>query len=153
MNSSTSLALVAEELGHGHARQADALAHARRLVHLAEDQRHLVEHARLVHLVVQVVALAGALAHAGEDGVAAVLVGDVADQLLDDDRLAHAGAAEDADLAALAERGDQVDDLDAGLERARLDRLVDQRRRRAVDRVVDVVHDRAACRRSARRAR
>ena len=34
---------------------------------------------------------------------AGVLLGDVADQLLDDDRLADAGAAEDADLAALAE--------------------------------------------------
>ena len=52
----------------------------------------------------QVVALAGALADAGEDRVAAVLRGDVADQLLDDDRLAHAGAAEDARLAALGER-------------------------------------------------
>ena len=50
----------------------------------------------------QVVALAAALAHAGEDRVARVLLGDVPDQLLDDDRLADAGPAEDADLAALA---------------------------------------------------
>ena len=53
-----------------------------------------------LHLLVEVVAFAGALAHAGEDREAAVLVGDVADQLHDQDRLAHAGAAEEADLAA-----------------------------------------------------
>ncbi len=64
----------------------------------------------------EVVALAGALADAGEHGVTAVLLGHVADELLDDDRLADAGAAEDADLAALGERGDQVDDLHARLE-------------------------------------
>jgi hypothetical protein len=42
------------------------------------------------------------------------------DQLLDDDRLAHARAAEEADLAALHVRGEQVDDLDAGLQDLRL---------------------------------
>ena len=64
----------------------------------------------------EVVALARALADAAEHRQAAVLRGDVVDQLLDDDGLAHAGAAEQADLAALDVRGEQVDDLDAGLE-------------------------------------
>ena len=41
---------------------------------------------------------------------------DVVDELHDDDGLAHARAAEQADLAALQERLDQVDDLHAGLE-------------------------------------
>ena len=41
-------------------------------------------------------------------------LGDVVDQFHDDDRLAHAGAAERADLAAFQEGTDQVDDLDAG---------------------------------------
>ena len=94
----------------------DAQARAGRLVHLAEGHDRLGDDARLGHLVQEVVALAGTLADAGEDGVAAVLLGDVADQLLDDDRLADAGAAEDADLAALGERRDQVDDLEARLE-------------------------------------
>ena len=66
------------------------------------------------HLVVEVVALARALADAGEHRHAAVELGDVVDQLHDDDRLADAGAAERADLAALQERADQIDDLDAG---------------------------------------
>jgi hypothetical protein len=42
--------------------------------------------------------------------------GDVANQLLDDDRLAHAGAPEHAGLATFGEGGDQVDDFDAGFE-------------------------------------
>jgi hypothetical protein len=45
-----------------------------------------------------------------------VLGGDVADQLLNQHGLAHAGAAEEADLAALLVGGEQVDDLDAGDE-------------------------------------
>ena len=59
---------------------------------------------------------------------------DVVDQLLDDDRLADAGAAEQADLAALQVRLEQVDDLDAGLEHLQLGRLLLERRRGAVDR-------------------
>jgi hypothetical protein len=66
--------------------------------------------------VVEVVALAGALADAGEHREAGVLDGDVADQLHQRDGLADTGAAEQADLAALGDGHDQVDDLDAGLE-------------------------------------
>src|SRR5262249_24056128 len=128
--------LVAEELRQGHARQPDALSNARWLVHLAEDQRHLVDDARLLHLAVEVIALARALAHTGEDRVPTVLLGDVADQLLDDDGLADTRAAEDSNLAAFTERGDQVDHLDASFELLGLHGLVDQRRRRAMDRVL-----------------
>ena len=59
---------------------------------------------------------------------------DVADQLLNDDRLTHAGAAVGADLAAAGEWADQVDDLDAGLEDRRLTALLVVTGRRAVDR-------------------
>ena len=66
--------------------------------------------------MVEIVALAGTLADAGEDGVAAVRLGNVVDELEDDDRLAHARTAEGAGLAALDEGADEIDDLDAGLE-------------------------------------
>jgi hypothetical protein len=66
--------------------------------------------------VPEVVALAGALADAGEHRETAVLLGDVVDELHDEHGLADAGAAEQADLAAAGVRGEQVDDLDAGLE-------------------------------------
>ena len=66
------------------------------------------------HLVIEVVALAGALADAGEHRHAAMRLGDVVDQLHDDHGLADAGAAEQADLAALGVGRQQVDDLDAG---------------------------------------
>ena len=58
------------------------------------------------------ITLARALADAGEHGVAAVLLRDVVDELHQGDRLADAGAAEQADLAALGDRHDQVDNLD-----------------------------------------
>ena len=96
------------------------------------------------HLVVQVVALARALADAGKHRHAAVQLGDVVDQLHDHDGLAHAGTAERADLAALQERADQVDHLDAGREHLGRRRLIDERGRRAVNRVALLRHDGSA---------
>src|SRR5207247_108047 len=86
-------------------------------------------------LVIEVVALARALAHPREARNAAVLLGDVVDQLLDEHRLADAGAAEQARLAALRVRLEQVDDLDARLEHLDLRRLLVERRRRPVARI------------------
>ena len=62
-----------------------------------------------------------------------MLVGDVADQLLDDDGLAHAGASEEAHLPALGVRLEQVHDLDAGLQHLGLGLLLMQSRRRAMN--------------------
>ena len=92
-----------------------------------------VDDARLLELEPEVVAFAGALAHAREHGDAAVLLGEVVDELLDDDGLAHAGAAEEADLAAAQVGLDEVDDLDAGLEHLELGRLLVEGGRGAVD--------------------
>ena len=107
---------VPEVLGHGQGGQGDPQADARGLVHLAVDERGLVDDAGLLHLEPHVGALTGALADAGEHRHATVLLGDAVDHLLDDDGLAHAGAAEEADLAALHVGLEQVDHLDAGLE-------------------------------------
>ena len=87
----------------------------------------------LDHLVIEVVALARALADAGEHRVAAVRLGDVVDELHDQHGLADAGAAEQADLAALGVGSEQVDDLDAGDEDLRFRRLVGEGRGRLVD--------------------
>ncbi len=127
------LPLVAEVLRHREAGETDAEARPGRLVHLAVDERDLAEDARLLHLEHQIVALARALADTGEDRHARVLLGDVVDQLLDQHRLAHAGAAEEADLAALDVRRDQVDHLDPGLEDLHRRRELAERRRVAVD--------------------
>ena len=92
---------IAEILRHGQAGQCHAHTGSRGFVHLAIDQRSLVDNAALGHFAVQVVALTGALANTGEHRVAVVLGGDVIDQLLDQDRLADACTAEQTDLAAL----------------------------------------------------
>ena len=84
--------------------------------------------------MVEVVALAGALADAGEDREAAVVHGDVVDELLDHDGLADARAAEEAGLAALRVGLEQVDDLDARLEHLDRGRLLVVGGRLAVDR-------------------
>src|SRR5205085_10288472 len=72
---------VAEILGESQAGQADAGPRAGRLVHLAVDERRLralaiqVDDPGLHHLVIKVVALAGALADTGEHRVAAMRLG------------------------------------------------------------------------------
>ena len=94
----------------------------------------VVDDARLDHLAQQVVALAGALADAGEHREAAALDRDVVDQLLDQHGLADAGAAEEAGLAAAGVGLEQVDHLDPGLEHLGRGRLILERRRLAVNR-------------------
>ncbi|MNS96349.1 hypothetical protein D3C72_1306450 [compost metagenome] len=83
--------------------------------------------------MVEVVALTGTLTHAGEHGQTAVRLGDVVDQFHHVDGLADAGAAEQADLAALGERAHQVDDLDAGFQQLGGRGLVFVRRSSTVD--------------------
>ena len=61
-------------------------------------------------------AFAGALAHAGEDGDALVFLDHGMDQLHHQHGLADAGAAEHGGFAALGERREKIDHLDAGLE-------------------------------------
>ena len=62
-----------------------------------------------------------------------MLAGNIVDELLDENRLAQTGAAVETDLAALDEGGDQVDDLEAGLEDLDCWREVAKGRRVAVD--------------------
>ena len=139
------LALVAEMFGDGEAGEADAGARARGLVHLAEHQRAFRFDARIGivrvgvdlgfdELVIEVVAFAGTLADAGEHRITTVRLGDVVDQLLNQHGLADAGAAEQADLAALGVRRQQVNDLDAGDENFSLGGLVGIGRRFLMDR-------------------
>jgi len=58
----------------------------------------------------------GALAHAREHGHAAVLHGNVVNELHDENGLTYARAAEKSDLAALEIRLDEVHDFNSGLE-------------------------------------
>uniref|UniRef100_A0A182XR80 Prokaryotic-type class I peptide chain release factors domain-containing protein n=1 Tax=Anopheles quadriannulatus TaxID=34691 RepID=A0A182XR80_ANOQN len=142
--------LVAEVLGHGQAGQRDTGTGARRLVHLAVHQRDLGrlvlqrDDTTLNHLVVQIVTLAGALADAGKHGVATVRLGDVVNQLHDEYGLADAGTTEQADLAALRVRGQQVHHLDARHQDLLLDAHLDELGRLGVDRRRQVRVDRAA---------
>src|SRR5208337_5614844 len=113
---------------------------SRRLSHLAIDQRGLgflglldVDHARLLHFEPEIVALTGALTYAGEHREAAVLQGHVVDEFHDDDGFADAGAAEQADLAALQERLDEVNDLHTGLEHFHGGGLLIESRRQTMD--------------------
>ncbi len=73
-----------------------------------------------------------------------MVFGDVVNQFENDDRLADACAAEGADFAALGERTDQIDDLDARLENRRLHVLLGELRRLAMNRVALGKRDRTA---------
>ena len=79
-------------------------------------------------------ALAAALADPGKDRDTLVALGHRMDQLHDEHGLADAGAAEHRRLAALGDRGQQIDDLDAGRKQLGGAAQLLQRRRTAVDR-------------------
>ena len=137
MNSSTSWFFSSRKYSvTASADKRHAQTGAGRFVHLAVDQRDLwslledlslVDDARLGHFVVEIVAFTGAFTDAGEHRDTAVQLGDVVDQFHDDDGLADAGATERADLAALQERADQIDDLDAGGKHLRRSGLIHKR--------------------------
>src|SRR6185436_7826276 len=114
---------VPERLCHREAGETDAQTVARRFVHLAKYHRDLgfreiieLDDLRLDHFVIKVVALARPFAHACENGLAAVLGGDIIDQLEHGNGLAHTGTTEETDLASLRERADEVDYFDARFE-------------------------------------
>ena len=116
-------AFVAEGLGDGQTGQRHAQTVAGRLVHLAVHHGHFgfaqvlqVHHAGVGHLVIEVIAFTGTLAHTSEHGQAAVRFGDVVDQLHHVHGLAHAGATEQTHLAAFGEWTHQVDHLDTGFQ-------------------------------------
>ena len=143
--------LVAKVLGDGQPGKGHAEARAGRLVHLAIDEGDfglaqvlLIDDAGLGHFMVEIVAFAGALAHAGKNGIAAVELGDVVDEFHDDDGLADARAAEGADFAALEKGADQVNDFDAGGQDLGRGGLVHQGRSGAVDGIAFLGDDRAA---------
>jgi hypothetical protein len=76
----------------------------------------MIHDAGFLHLEPQIVSFAGPLAHARKHGNAAMFHGNVVDQLLNDDGLADAGAAEQSDFSAAQVRLDQVDYLDSRLK-------------------------------------
>ena len=111
--------LIAEIFGDGQGGERHAPAGARRLVHLAVDEHRMGEHARSLHVGQQFVAFARALADAGEYGNALIFLDHGMDELHHQHGLADARAAEHRRLAALRERRQQIDHLDAGLEHHR----------------------------------
>ena len=104
------------------------------LVHALAEGVAVADHTRGDHLAQQVVALARTFTDTGKDREAVVFLGDVVDQLHDEHRLAHAGAAEQTDLAALDVGFQQVDHLDARREHLLRGGQFVELRRLAVDR-------------------
>jgi len=103
------------------------------LVHLPEYQRRVLDDSRLLHLLDQSGPFASALPYPGEHRYTAMLAGDGADELHDQNGLPDAGTTKQAHLAAPCVGLDQVDDLDASLEQLGGGPLVGEGRGRAMD--------------------
>ena len=86
-------------------------------------------HTRFDHVVIEIIALASALSHTGKHRIAAMRLGNIVDQLHENDGLADAGAAEQADLAAPGVGSEQIDDFHPGNENLGFCRLFDIGRR------------------------
>jgi hypothetical protein len=110
-----------------------------RLVHLTEDQGDLglaikLNDGGLLHFVVQIVTLTGTLADTSEDGVTTVGLGDVVDELLNEDSLADTGTTEETNLSTTSVGGEQIDDLDTSDENLGSGRLLSELGGLGVDR-------------------
>ena len=106
---------------------------AGRLVHLTVDQRGLIDDAGFAHLQVQVIAFAGALSDAGKNRIAAVMRGDIVNELLDDHGLSDAGASEESDLPTLGIWFQEVDHFDPCFQNFGLGLLLGKRGGRSMD--------------------
>jgi hypothetical protein len=77
------------------------------------------------HFMIEIISFTGTLTNTGEEGKTTMPLGDVVDQFHDDNCLADAGTTECADLTALGEGTDQINDLDAGFKNLGLGVLID----------------------------
>src|SRR5271170_3050451 len=137
--------VVPEILGHRHRRMPYPEPTAGWLVHLAEDHHHLREHAGCLHVAVELLAFATALADSTEDADALVVPDHVVDHFGKEHRLADSRAAEEPGLATSFERYEHVDDLDPRFEDLRLGRASRQRWRSTMHRTpLDVGQRRSA---------
>jgi hypothetical protein len=71
---------------------------------------------RSLRVFVELVALTDALTDASKESQLTRVFADVVDNFHNEHGLAHAGTADNADLAALDEGSEEVEHLDAGLE-------------------------------------
>jgi len=124
--------VVAEVLGHGQGRVADAKTAAGRFVHLAEHHHHVRQHAGLLHFAVELFAFAATLADTAKYADTLMLSHHVVDHFGEQYGLADAGAAEKSRFASALQRREHIDELDAGFKYFRLRRALRQRRRRAM---------------------
>lgn len=76
--------------------------------------------------MVQIVTLTGTLTDTSEDRVTTVGLGDVVDQLLNEDGLADTGTTEETNLSTTGVGGEEVDDLDTSDENLGGGGLVDE---------------------------
>ena len=74
--------------------------------------------------MVEVVSFPGALPHTGEYGKARMLLGNIVDEFHDCHGFADASATEQANLAALGDGHDQIDDFDTRLKNINRGRLI-----------------------------
>jgi len=113
---------ISEVLGNGETGKSDSGSGSWGLVHLSVDESDLglvvlqTDNASLNHLVVQIVTLSSSLTDTGKHRVTTMRLGDVVDQLHNEDGLADSGTTEETDLASLDVWGEKIDDLDTGLE-------------------------------------
>merc|ERR1719188_2851292 len=141
---------VTEVLGDGQTGEGDPSPGTWGLVHLAVDEGDLGvgvvegDNTTLNHLVVEIVTLPSPLADTGKDRVTTMTLGDVVNQLHNKDGLADTSTAEQTNLTSLDIRGQEIDDLDTGLQNLLGAAGLGHRRGLGVDGVEHVGLDRAS---------
>ncbi len=152
--------VIAKILCHCQRCMADAETGAGRFVHLAEHHHHILQHTRRFHIPIELFSLATAFPDAAKDAHPLMMPDHVVYHLGEQHGLAYPCPTEQSCLAATLQRGEHIDDLDAGFKYFGLGRTPRQgrrcamhtapfdirRRRQAIDGIAkNVEHAREGC--------
>ncbi|KAH3670907.1 hypothetical protein OGAPHI_000618 [Ogataea philodendri] len=122
---------ISEVLGNGQTSKSNSGSSSRWLVHLTEHQGDLrvtlqVDDTSLLHFTVQVVTFSGSLTHTSENGETTVSLGNVVNQLLNENGLTDTGTTEQSNLTTSCVWGKQVHNLDTSLQDFSSSRLLNK---------------------------
>jgi peptide chain release factor 1 len=123
--------LITEVLSNGKTSKSDTGTGSRGLVHLTEDKSDLgltlkVNDTSLLHLTVQIVTLTGSLTDTGENRETTMGLGNVVNQLLNENGLTDTGTTEETNLTTTGVGGKEIDNLDTSLKNLSGGRLLSE---------------------------
>ena len=100
--------LITKILRHSKRAQSHARSRSGGFVHLSEDQRRFIEHARVLHFMIEIVPFARTLPDSRKHTVSSVLLRDITNKFLNNNGLSHSRPSKKSDFSSFHERTNEV---------------------------------------------